>query len=180
MSLAHTLFDGLSFVVDPEHDNTSTIAIIRSFEAVNKIWPTRLYKRPDVIVDSTFTSAKVESAAKLKKRDLEDDYVVHVQGGVDKLREEGYNGDGYFIAIVGELRFRVQIITLDVADESGTDTGVDYNHPALGGGFGPGFKFAHGYDLVGDDYDGTAAPVPDDDPMDCLGHGTRIHYFLNL
>jgi hypothetical protein len=29
------------------------------------------------------------------------------------------------------------------------DTGVWYYHPALGGGFGPGFKVAGGYDLVG-------------------------------
>ena len=29
-------------------------------------------------------------------------------------------------------------------------TGIDYNHPALGGGFGAGKKVAKGYDLVGD------------------------------
>src|SRR5688572_7344182 len=29
------------------------------------------------------------------------------------------------------------------------DTGVDYDHPDLGGGFGPGFRVAHGYDFVG-------------------------------
>jgi hypothetical protein len=27
--------------------------------------------------------------------------------------------------------------------------GIDYNHPALGGGFGPGFKVAGGWDFVG-------------------------------
>jgi hypothetical protein len=32
--------------------------------------------------------------------------------------------------------------------------GVDYTHPALGGGFGPGFKVIGGFDLVGDNYDG--------------------------
>lgn len=32
--------------------------------------------------------------------------------------------------------------------------GVDYTHPSLGGGFGPGFKIVGGYDFVGDDYDG--------------------------
>ncbi|EJD37123.1 subtilisin-like protein [Auricularia subglabra TFB-10046 SS5] len=56
------------------------------------------------------------------------------------------------------------------------DTGVDYTHPSLGGGFGPGFKVAGGYDLVGDAYiPGLVDPVPDDDPMDqCQGHGTHV------
>ena len=31
------------------------------------------------------------------------------------------------------------------------DSGIDYNHPNLGGGFGPDFKVIGGYDLVGDD-----------------------------
>ena len=93
-----------------------------------------------------------ESAA-LKKRDT-DNYAVHQMGGVDKLRAEGYTGDGLFVAII--------------------DTGVDYNHPLLGGGFGPGHKIAYGTDLVGNAYDGTSTPVPDDDPMDCLGHGTHV------
>ena len=44
------------------------------------------------------------------------------------------------------------------------DTGIDYNHPDLGGGFGPGYKVAGGYDF-GDD---------DTDPMDVQGHGTHV------
>lgn len=44
------------------------------------------------------------------------------------------------------------------------DSGIDYKHPALGGGFGPGFKVAGGYDFVNDDAD----------PMDDEGHGTHV------
>jgi len=44
------------------------------------------------------------------------------------------------------------------------DTGVDYTHPALGGGFGPGFKVAGGWDFVNGDAD----------PMDDQGHGTHV------
>jgi hypothetical protein len=44
------------------------------------------------------------------------------------------------------------------------DTGIDYLHPALGGGFGPGFKVAGGYDFVNND----------NDPMDDQGHGTHV------
>jgi subtilisin family serine protease len=44
------------------------------------------------------------------------------------------------------------------------DTGIDYNHPALGGGFGPGFKVIGGWDFVNNDAD----------PMDDAGHGTHV------
>src|SRR5262249_36127687 len=44
------------------------------------------------------------------------------------------------------------------------DTGIDYRHPALGGGFGPGHKVIAGYDFADND----------DDPMDTDGHGTGV------
>jgi subtilisin family serine protease len=44
------------------------------------------------------------------------------------------------------------------------DTGVDYMHPDLGGGFGEGFKVVGGYDFVDQDAD----------PMDENGHGTHV------
>jgi subtilisin family serine protease len=44
------------------------------------------------------------------------------------------------------------------------DTGIDYNHPALGGGFGPGYKVIGGYDIINND----------NDPMDDYGHGTHV------
>ena len=44
------------------------------------------------------------------------------------------------------------------------DTGIDYLHPDLGGGMGPGFKVLGGYDFVNDD----------GDPMDDHGHGTHV------
>ncbi|WP_377273632.1 S8 family serine peptidase [Peterkaempfera sp. SMS 1(5)a] len=44
------------------------------------------------------------------------------------------------------------------------DSGVDYTHPDLGGGFGPGHKVVAGYDFVNNDAD----------PMDDNGHGTHV------
>jgi subtilisin family serine protease len=44
------------------------------------------------------------------------------------------------------------------------DTGIDYRHPALGGGFGAGRKVIAGYDFVDDD----------GDPFDNDGHGTGV------
>jgi len=46
--------------------------------------------------------------------------------------------------------------------------------PALGGGFGPGFKVESGYELVGDNYVAGGTTTPDNDPMDRLGHGTHV------
>jgi subtilisin family serine protease len=44
------------------------------------------------------------------------------------------------------------------------DTGIDYRHPALGSGFGPGFKVKGGWDFVNNDAD----------PLDDNGHGTHV------
>lgn len=66
------------------------------------------------------------------------------------------------------------------------DTGIDYNHPDLGGSGTndesadfPNERVVTGYDFVGDDYDasgenGTPNPVPDEYPDDCNGHGTHV------
>ncbi|CAG8524479.1 10649_t:CDS:10 [Diversispora eburnea] len=45
------------------------------------------------------------------------------------------------------------------------DTGVDYNHPALGGCYGPKCRVQYGYNFV----DGTSDPLDE-----CIGHGTHV------
>lgn len=62
--------------------------------------------------------------------------------------------------------FWPHILTQLVISEPSIDSGIDYTHLSLGGGFGPGFKVAGGYDFVGDDYDGSNTPVQDSDPLD--------------
>lgn len=65
--------------------------------------------------------------------------------GADKVHNElGIKGKGIKVAVV--------------------DTGVDYTHPYLGGGFGPGFKVIGGYDFINND----------SDPMDDNSHGTHV------
>ncbi|MDC3982921.1 S8 family serine peptidase [Polyangium jinanense] len=58
------------------------------------------------------------------------------------------------------------------------DSGVDYDHPDLGGGcFGPGCRVQYGYDFVGDGFQSGVAgayAIPDADPDDCGGHGTHV------
>jgi minor extracellular serine protease Vpr len=73
----------------------------------------------------------------------------------------GYTGRGVHVAVI--------------------DSGIDYDHPDLGGCFGRGCRVTNGYDLVGDDYqeDETdpawqPVPHPDGNPDDCAGHGTHV------
>jgi subtilisin family serine protease len=74
--------------------------------------------------------------------------------GVDRVHAEGNTGQGVKIAIV--------------------DSGVFYTNPALGGCFGPGCLVAGGRDYVGDEFDGVNGLAPDNDPLDCTGHGTFV------
>ncbi len=82
--------------------------------------------------------------------------------GADVAQSElGYTGKGIKVAVM--------------------DTGIDYDHPDLGGCFGPGCRVAMGWDFVGDAYnaDDTSpsynpVPVPDPNPDDCNGHGTHV------
>jgi len=84
--------------------------------------------------------------------------------GVDQVqRVDGLTGEGVTVAVI--------------------DSGIDYNHPDLGGSgvddetadF-PGDRVVGGYDLVGDDYDSRKGldPVPDEFPDDCGGHGSHV------
>ncbi|KAE8443393.1 hypothetical protein EG329_001952 [Mollisiaceae sp. DMI_Dod_QoI] len=80
-------------------------------------------------------------------------------GSVDKAHQLGIKGKGIKIGVV--------------------DTGVDYRHPALGGGFGPGHKIAGGYSFVLDN--GTLKNGPD--PLaTCYGggHGTHVSGILGM
>ncbi|SGZ46207.1 CIC11C00000000809 [Sungouiella intermedia] len=72
----------------------------------------------------------------------------HAVTGVDKLHDLGYTGKDVVIGVV--------------------DTGVNYNHPAVGGGLGEGFTVIGGWDFMEDPNN------PKPDPMDCAGHGTFV------
>lgn len=61
------------------------------------------------------------------------------------------------------------------------DTGIDYDHPDLGGCFGPSCRVFTGWDFVGDAYDANSnnptynpVPTPDPFPDDCAGHGSHV------
>ncbi|RMB57768.1 S8 family peptidase [Tessaracoccus antarcticus] len=88
--------------------------------------------------------------------------------GADKAQTElGFTGRGIKVGII--------------------DSGIDYNHPDLGGTGDqtsttfPTPRIAYGWDFIGDEYSPwpdengeIPQPKPDADPMDCLGHGTHV------
>ncbi|KAF4821126.1 Minor extracellular protease vpr [Colletotrichum siamense] len=82
-------------------------------------------------------------------------YSTHHTTGVNRLHENGVFGEGAKVGVV--------------------DSGIQYSHPALGGGIGTGFKVAGGYDFVGDgNWPDSGEKEPDEDPLDILGHGTHV------
>ncbi|RYP70708.1 hypothetical protein DL771_005312 [Monosporascus sp. 5C6A] len=143
--------------------DAADVSALADLPGVKNIWPNRLHDRPQPI------EAPVNVASG-DKAPLTDNIrsLPHITGdsdvnaglkltGVEDVHKLNITGKGVKIGIL--------------------DTGIDYRHPALGGGFGPGFKVAGGYDLTGDDYTGENEPIPDDDPLaECLegGHGTHV------
>ncbi|KAK8028264.1 hypothetical protein PG991_005320 [Apiospora marii] len=111
-------------------------------------------------VRSTWPIGRMQLAPTLPTLSFNQDaanYSVHEHTGVSKCHAAGMYGKGAKVAIV--------------------DTGTNYNHEArkLGGGFGPGFKVAAGYDFVGDRDWPYTSKEPDSDPLDDeLGHGTHV------
>ncbi|CAA7260654.1 unnamed protein product [Cyclocybe aegerita] len=120
---------------------------IENTPGVKSIRPVLSFRRPKILFNHVVTGV---DDPELPVEPLS----THVMGNVDKVHAEGNIGRGIKIGIL--------------------DTGIDYNHPALGGGIGPDFLVTGGYDFVGDAYTGANEPVPDSDPMDCEGHGTHV------
>ncbi|KAG8967619.1 hypothetical protein FRC03_009648 [Tulasnella sp. 419] len=121
---------------------------LAEIEGVKAIHPVYIHPRPEPM---EFYIPQGNSDSKLPS----DTFSTHRMTGVDKLHAEGFTGKGIKVAVI--------------------DTGIDYTHPTLGGGFGKDFKVYGGYDFVGDKYQGGLGAVPDDDPLDqCAGHGTHV------
>lgn len=140
-------------------DPLSTSNKIASVPSVKQVWPVQRYKRPANTTISSISSdsSHLSDASDLLRRATsgKDSYAPHVAVQVDKLHAEGITGKGIKIGII--------------------DTGVDFNHPALGGCFGKGCVVSYGKDLVGDNYDGSNTPVPGPEPYStCDGHGTHV------
>ncbi|KAI9152320.1 Alpha-L-arabinofuranosidase A [Paramyrothecium foliicola] len=166
LELNYKLFNGVSIQLDIETAEKKA-AQLASLPAVKNIWPVRVVPLPELIFEDnerSNRSATAESRNRKRQggsKSPEHSNVVvdanspHTMTQVDKLHAKGITGHGIRIAVI--------------------DTGIDYNHPALGGCFGDGCLVSFGHDLVGDGYDGFNTPSPDNDPLDtCSGHGTHV------
>ncbi|KAG6106098.1 hypothetical protein E4U31_001031 [Claviceps sp. LM219 group G6] len=156
MKLEFELFNGLSFQLHDLKTAKQKVAKYAAMPAVKAVHPVIVYDMPNPKIEwiapngSTFEQSGLASRAEGGP----DTFSTHVMTQVDKLRAKGITGKGVRVAVV--------------------DTGIDYLHPALGGCYGKGCLVSFGHDFVGDAYNGFNTPVPDEDPMDCQGHGTHV------
>ncbi|KAI1117033.1 peptidase S8/S53 domain-containing protein [Nemania sp. NC0429] len=156
MNFESSLFKGVSIQFHDAESAEDEAAALSGLAGVKRVWPNRLYDLPkdNVIWTGKSKDASVANS-NIKRQFKNDTFSPHLMTQVDKLRAKGVIGKGIKIGVI--------------------DTGVDHTHPALGGCFGPGCLVSYGTDLVGDDYDGSNTPVPDDDPYDgCNGHGSHV------
>lgn len=159
MDLSYSLFKGASFKLEDLATEDELAKQIADMPEIKQMWPVREYPIPndEVVWTGNSATAAPESSNSINKRQSSDNttFSPHVMTQVDLLRADGIRGAGIRVAVI--------------------DTGIDYDHPALGGCFGEGCLVSFGTDLVGDAYTGGATPgVPDNDPDDCAGHGTHV------
>ncbi|KAI9246123.1 peptidase S8/S53 domain-containing protein [Phascolomyces articulosus] len=160
----------LQMDIDKEDLHDTILQAAMDTGLVIDVYPLHTFSRPIAEVDPV-SFANKDDVSSLHRRDIPDSDLLmpHTMTQVDRLHNEHNNtGDGIFIAIL--------------------DDGIDYLHPALGGGFGPGYKVRYGRDFVGvplltlNQTDGSTNNIPDDDPYDeCYtkynltgGHGTHV------
>jgi subtilisin family serine protease len=166
------LFYGLAITLDQNSTFSEVNITLRAIPEVVAVYPNRRINKPAPIQSGASLTASttskssrtinqtwipVDNSTKLPYITGLDTASVLKMADVDKVHALGIKGKGMKIAFI--------------------DTGVDYNHPSLGGGFGPGFKVAGGYAFVDDNWDGSSAPIPGPDPLTtCFasGHGTHV------
>lgn len=138
-------------------DNDADLSDLKSLPEVKAVWPVVVVPRPkpvgydDLIDASPVASEYGFNTSIVRERNYKIDYNLKM-AGVDQLHSRGFKGKGIKIAVL--------------------DTGVDYRHPALGGGFGAGKKIAFGRSYVDDSVGG-----PNDPLSTCGGsggHGTHV------
>lgn len=156
-----TYFFGLSIDVRGE-TNVTAEAKLLAIPNVVSVFPVWKLRRPGTVsLNKTEAKAPLVVPSKEKRQvtlpkfeaGTSADLLSHLKlCDIDRLHDLGIKGKGMRIAIL--------------------DTGVDYRHPSLGGGFGPGYKIGFGAQYVDDDWllDGP-------DPLATCGeggHGTHV------
>lgn len=179
-------FYGLSISVNENLTDTTIQSKLAGMEGVEKVWPVikvfqngpagpqrtskpkesrsdKLERRSAAVsTRSTLTGTNSTAPSSLtppKINGTANIFSPLEMSGIDKLHALGIKGSGTKIGII--------------------DTGVDYRHPSLGGGFGPGFKIAGGYAYRDDDGNSVSTA----DPLTtCVagGHGTHVSGIIGM
>jgi subtilisin family serine protease len=129
-------------VNDASMDDTQHSNLLQSLvdqDDVVAVYPVTLIDRPNAVSNGYYS--RIE-------KNVTETIQAHQLTQVDRLHKElGLTGKGIKVCVI--------------------DSGIDFNHPALGGGFGPGYKVSFGADLVGDNFDPESSSntvVPDGTP----------------
>lgn len=153
-----TAFSGLSISVVQSDTNAELQRQLSEIPGVVDVWPVYQVPHPGILSNYTNEDSSNADFPLVQKRQstvtgTEGLASALKMGGVDKLHAKGIKGKGVKIGII--------------------DTGVDYRHPALGGGFGTGFKITGGYSFV---YDNGTLGESSDPLSTCItgGHGTHV------
>ncbi|KAH9439836.1 hypothetical protein MCOR27_005480 [Pyricularia oryzae] len=145
----NAIFPGFSLEINSPDDPRDYSSCLGAIGGVVKVWQSRPY------VPASQTGNPAQHAGDEPPGPPVNSSVLHGSTGVKELHDMDITGSEITVAVV--------------------DAGLDYLHPALGGGVGAGFKVRFGIDLVGDDFKVGLPPRPRSDPYaECLAHGTHV------
>ncbi|KAI8993437.1 peptidase S8/S53 domain-containing protein [Pilobolus umbonatus] len=144
-------------VMDDTQHNNFIQSLVEQDDVV-AVYPVTMVPRPESVSNGYFSNIDAKTTETIQAHHLTQVDLLH--------KELNLSGHGVKVCII--------------------DTGVDYNHPALGGGFGEGHKISFGEDLVGNDFDPRKSdnqlPPKNAPPLDSCGrdykksngHGTHV------
>ncbi|KAL0060586.1 hypothetical protein AAF712_012645 [Marasmius tenuissimus] len=166
------VFVGLSLAIKDKSD----LHKLHSIPGVKIVHPVRMFIGPEP-AKASFSITKRAAYVTYDSKNAPFTDTLHAITGVDKLHAKGITGERDSDRHVRKIPNldRDLRLTATLVSPNSIDTGIDYNHPALGNGYGKGHKITGGFDFIGDLGDITPPFKPDNDPMDCWqGHGTRV------
>ncbi|KAG5987990.1 hypothetical protein E4U52_006998 [Claviceps spartinae] len=144
MKLEFELFNGLSFQLHDLKIAKQKVAKYAAMPAVKAVHPVIVYDMPNPKIEWIAPNGSTFEQSGLASR---------AEGGPDTFST-------HVMTQVDKLRAKG--ITGKGIKVAVVDTGVTH------------CLVSFGHDFVGDAYNGINTPIPDEDPMDCKGHGTHV------
>ncbi|CAO3636865.1 unnamed protein product [Cunninghamella blakesleeana] len=148
----YDVFSGLVFQLDQTADYQQQLESILDHDYIVAVYPSTIHQRDRnkaINNKSKYNQTKISYVPLTKPDDIKK-IMPHHLTQVDRVHKElGLTGKGIRVCVI--------------------DSGVDYNHPALGGGFGKGYKVSLGVDIVGDHFNietGKSETPPNETPIE--------------